>query len=194
MAVGRRIAATARSEGGFSLMELLVVLSIMGVVLAGAYSLSMVMNKAADVSETQAAFANQVGTSLALAEVYLQQNTALEEWGDNRIVFFVDRDLDGLVERVIIEADADGVLRLTVWNTDMQRDNTDKRIDFLMSENSVNVANGAPLVTYLNDASVEITSTDARASDTRSVIINVEIDVNGYSLDDERTILFRNRS
>ncbi len=186
----------ARARGrdeGFSLTELLVVLGIMGVVITGAYSLSTVTKRAADVSEIESAFAHEIGTALQLSEIYLQQNIELDEWGDYRLVCFVDRDLDGFSERVTIEAESDGTLSLSVWDTDVQHVNTTERIDFLMSEHSVNVANGNPLFTYLAaDASV-ITTLDARASDTRSVIVNVEIEVDGDTMNDERTIFFRNR-
>jgi prepilin-type N-terminal cleavage/methylation domain-containing protein len=194
MAVARDIGARVRRDDGFSLTELLVVLGIMGVVLAGAYSLALVSQKAADVSETQAAFANEVGTSLALAENYLQQNTALKTWTDYRLECTVDRDLDGFAEWVIIEAHANGELTLQVWNTDIGQNLTDLRIDYLMSENNVNVADGIPLFTYLKDDGTEVATFDARAGDTRSVIMDVRIDVNGYDLDDTRQVLFRNRS
>jgi prepilin-type N-terminal cleavage/methylation domain-containing protein len=193
MVATRDIKRAPVRDGGFSLTELMVVLGIMGVVLAGAYSLALVTNRSASTTEIQSAFAQEVGVPLQLAEKYLQQNTGLEEWQDYELVCFTDTDIDGFDERVTIQAHADGRLTVDVWNTDIQHQNTTQRVSFVASENNANVANGTPLFTYLADDSTEVTSTEARASNTRSVIMTVVAEIDGKTLEDDRWVLFRNR-
>jgi prepilin-type N-terminal cleavage/methylation domain-containing protein len=183
-----------RSDTGFSLTELLVVLGIMGVVLAGAYSLSLLTNRTADVSAAQAAFASEIGNPLELGEKYLQQNSGLEEWDDYRLVCFTDADLNGYSERVILEAHDDGQLTLDVWNTDLERHNTNQQIHYVMSEHNSNVAEGVPLFTYLDGDGVEVDSYDSRASDTRNIRMEVLLDMDEWDFRDDRVIHFRNRS
>lgn len=172
---------------------MLVVLAIMGFVIAGAYSLSMVTNRAAEVAQIQSAFTKEIGTPLQFGEKYLQQNSALDAWEDYRVTCFTDTDLDGLRERVTIQAHSDGRLTLEVWNTNIQGQDTTRRIGFTMSENNTNVADGVPLFVYLKDDGTPVETLDARASQTRNIIMQVNVEIEGKALSDERTIHFRNR-
>lgn len=182
-----------RDERGFSLTELMVVLGVMGFLLGSAYAAAFIMQRSAEVTEANARFTQEIGTGLELAEIYLQQNSALEEWEDNRIAMFTDRDLDGFAERAIIEAHDDGRLTLEVWRCDMARNNIEKLIDFTMSEDCVNVREGIPLITYLDGDGNEVATLEERPSETRSVIVRIAIEHDDRVMTDDREVNFRNR-
>jgi hypothetical protein len=131
---------------------------------------------------------------LQLSEKYLQQNSALEEWTDYRVACFTDVDLNGLSERVIIEAHSDGRLTLNVYNTDLQHNNTSTRVDYVMSENNSNVDNGTPLFVYLDGNGSEITTLSARPAATRNIRMQVEVETDDYHFEDDRLIHLRNRN
>lgn len=183
-----------RDDSGFSLSELIIVLGLLGVVLAGAFAFSQVAQKSAEAAEMQSAFATDIARPLEIIEVYAQQNNGLEAWDNNRIVFFTDRNLDGLAERVTIEALSDGQLRFLVWKTNAARVNQTQEFNWILSERNSNVAAGVPLFRYFNLSSQEITNTEDRASATRSIRVQVVAEVNDRQIEDDKVIMFRNRN
>lgn len=184
-----------RDDKGFTLSELIVVMALLTVVLAVVYGSAYAMIQASRVSDRQARFTNEVASPLLVIDTALVQNSLIEQADPYRVVMLMDRDINNKMERVTIEALADGTLRYLVEELNPQRTLVDRVIqDWTISENNANVAQGVPLFRYFAAApSQEITTMASVGSDARSVIANVVTEHDGRTFSDSRRIQFRLR-
>lgn len=186
----------ARSDSGFTLSELIVVIGLLGVVISVVYGSMFAMVQASRASDRQARFTNEIASPLLAIDTVLVQNSTIEQASPYRISVLTDRDLNNMMERTTIEARSDGTLRFYVEELNAQRTATNRIIqDWTMSENNVNVAEGVTLFRYFaTDPAEEITAMEAVASDARSVLVSVVTEHDGRVLSDSRRIQFRLRS
>jgi len=182
-------------DRGFTLAELIVVMGLLTVVIGVVYGSAYAMLQASRVSDRQARFTNEVASPLLAIDTMLVQNSAIEEAGPYRLVFITDRDLNNKMERVTIEARADGKLHYNIVELNPQRTAVERVIqDWTISENNANVAEGVPLFRYFGSSpDQEITAMGSVASDARSVIAEVVSEHNGRVFSDSRRIHFRLR-
>lgn len=186
----------ARSDSGFTLSELIVVIGLLGVVISVVYGSMFAMVQASRASDRQARFTNEIASPLLAIDTVLVQNSTIEQASPYRISVLTDRDLNNMMERTTIEARSDGTLRFYVEELNAQRTATNRIIqDWTMSENNVNVAEGVTLFRYFaTDPAEEITEMESVASDARSVLVSVVTEHDGRVLSDSRRIQFRLRS
>ena len=179
-------------QRGFSLTELMIVVSLMGMILAISYSGLLVMYKAREVSDRQAAFAAEGAAPLTHMEKVLTQALVIEEPGPYTVTVLTDRDNNNLVERHVIEASSDGVMRHRTWQTDESRQNADLLFDSTWSTNNANQAQNTPLVVYFDSDHQRISDMSTVADEATFIDIHVVVDYDGRIYDDTRSSLLRN--
>ncbi|MDA3935493.1 MAG: prepilin-type N-terminal cleavage/methylation domain-containing protein [Actinomycetota bacterium] len=180
-------------DDGFSLTELLVVLTLMGVLFAVSYGGILATYKGREVSDRQAYFASEISTPLSVSEKILTQAISIESPGDYTITVLTDRDNDNVVERHTFTADAQGRFTERVWLTDQFRNNTSLLDSNIWSTSNVNVAEGQELFYYYDSADQRITNMASVPADARYVILNISVEYDEDIFGDSRTVLFRNR-
>ena len=184
-------------DRGFSLTELIVVLTLLGIVLGVSYGGLIAVYRARDVSDRHALIANEIGNPLATFEKMLTQATYVDAAGPYSVSFRSDRDNDNVQERNLIEATADGHLRHRVWLVDALGNNTSLEYDATWSDNNVNVARSQPLFQYSGDTDDDGTMEpligiiDPQQVQYVDVVVVIEYDGRDYS--DERSAFMRNR-
>lgn len=182
-----------RSDSGFTLTELIVVLALMGFVLSVAWATFSVVNNGSEQSERESVFAREVGAPLDFAERVLTQQFAFDAAspgaGPYRCAFFTDRDNDGHRERYVIEATAAGQLAIS---SSEEIDAPSPRTAVWSDENS-NRSEGTPLFRYLNQDGTEITDMAQVYAYATSVDMTIVTQQGGRRLADTRRAFFRNR-
>ncbi|MBE0476018.1 MAG: prepilin-type N-terminal cleavage/methylation domain-containing protein [Coriobacteriia bacterium] len=181
-------------DEGFSLSELIVVTGLIGVVLAGAYAVAHAVVKGSSVNETQAMIAREAGQPLSMIQKYLMQATAIEETGPYRIRYIIDRELrDPEAERHVLEATSDGRLVLTMWPIDVAHTNTGPPRAAVLSERNTNVADGVPLLKYIDVTGAQVTSMEHAPSATRQLEATVRVRWDEQSHESSLFMSLRNR-
>ena len=103
-----------RSDVGFTLTEMVVVLSLIGFVLAAAYGAQTVIARGAQTSERQAFMSREVGAPLEYAERVLIQQWNIDKAAPGvtpyRVKVQADTDTDDVTEEYVFEARPDGTL------------------------------------------------------------------------------------
>jgi prepilin-type N-terminal cleavage/methylation domain-containing protein len=179
-------------EHGFSLTELMVVLSMLGVILAISYGGLLAIYKARDVSDRQSTFAQEGAAPLTHMEKILTQTLVIENPGPYTVTVLTDRDNNDLVERHVIEADSDGNLTHETWQTDQARNNTSLQFDAHWSTNNANQAENTPLVIYYDEDHQPISDMASVPNEAVYIDIHVVVAYDGKLYDDTRSSLLRN--
>jgi len=187
-----------KRDSGFTLTELMVVLSLLGVILFISYGALYAVFRANEVAQRHATVANEVSAPLHVIEKVLTQATYVEEAAPYRITVLTDSDNDNVAERHVIEALADGTLRHRTWLTDSMRQNTTLIFDAQWSENNANQQRVVPLVHYYGDVDenglVELLSSPVNPADVCYVHVNIAVEVDEQPYQDSRSAWMRNRS
>lgn len=186
------VKTTLTDDSAFSLTELLVVVALLGTILAISYGGLLAIYKAREVSDRQAAFAQEGAAPLTHMEKILTQTIKIENPGPYTVTVLTDRDNNNLVERHLIEAGADGTLRHRTWLTDSSQTNTALQFDATWSQNNANQAENTPLVIYYDVDHLPITNMGLVADEAAYIDIHVVVDYNGRIYDDTRSSLLRN--
>ena len=186
------VAHTRTDENGFSLTELMVVVSLLGMILGISYGGLLAIYKAREVSDRQAAFAQEVAAPLTHMEKILTQTLVIENPGPYTVSVLTDRDNNNLVERHTIEAGPDGTLRHRTWQTNQARVNTSLIFDSTWSTHNANRAQSTPLVIYYDSDHQRITNMADVTEDATFIDIHVALDYGGRYFDDTRSSLLRN--
>jgi len=112
----RNLVHTLRQEdAGFTLTELLVYVSLLGVVLAAAYAGMFAIQKAANVSESQSRFTTAFADPMEQMSRIIMQATKIQAVSPYRIEVWTDRNLDGKPQLNAFYCDTAGWLTWEWW-------------------------------------------------------------------------------
>ncbi len=187
------VAHTRTDEHGFSLTELMVVVSLLGMILAISYGGLLAIYKAREVSDRQAAFAQEVAAPLTHMEKILTQTLVIENPGPYTVTVLTDRDNNNLVERHTIEARSDGTLRHRTWQTEPGPGEHVAPVRLPRGlQHNANQAQNTPLVIYYDSDHQRINNMADVAGEAAFIDIHVVVDYEGRYFDDTRSSLLRN--
>ncbi len=187
-------------DEGFSLAELLVVMSIMGMVMAAVYGGLTLTNRATEIQRRNAFVATSIAVPMQVMDVILSQNTVIDAGsGDYMISCLTDQDNNDERERHVFRASADGTFSETVYavasdgtNTSVVRNTVWQDASAEPPSMNVNVANAKPVFAYFHrDASGTLQV--ATPDDATEVTLFLEATYGDETYSDSRRVLFRNR-
>ena len=183
----------AHSDSGFTLTELVVVLTLLGFVLSVAWATFSLVRNGSDQSDRESVYAHEVGAPLDFAERLLTQQFAFDSAspgaGPYRCAFYTDRDNDGHRERYVIEATTDG--RLVISSS--EEIDSPSTYTGVWSDRNFNVSESTPLFRYLDQEGTEITDMSEVYAYATSVDMTIVTQQGGRTLADTRRAFFRNR-
>lgn len=193
--------AHLKSDEGFTLTELIVVILLMGFILAAGWAMFTLAVKGTDQASEDAWLSREIGAPLEYAErIYMQQLDI--RFKDSANVSHdprwwckatTDRDHDDLIETYIFEVTTDG--RLLVTSSEASDSPTPTMTTW--SSNNRNRATGSltPLFRYYDSAGEDISgrSVDHIEQYAASMLITVVADYEGERVVDSRRVYFRNQ-
>jgi len=189
-----------RDDRGFTLTELLVVMSLLGMVLAVSYAALQLTFRSADVQQRNAFVSTSITEPLQLMDVVISQNLSIDAGsGDYLLSVLTDQDANNTKERHVYQATNDGRLVETVYhvgandaNTSVNRSTVWQKVIASSGSRNTNILNNRPLFTYYktDDAGVLTPSTPA---DATQVVVRVEARYDSQEYYDQRRVYFRNR-
>lgn len=186
-----------RSDEGFSLSELVVVVGLLGIILAAAWASYTVASNGTRTADREAMTAREIAAPLLQCErLLIQQHNILDGTIEARVVnpgpylvaFQTDVDHDSHVESTIIEATANDELIITTSEV------TEHGYEpVVWSTANRNRATGTPLFTFYNGSGQVISDYGSVKTDSRAVKITIATEYDGKAYSDSRTVSFRNR-
>jgi len=187
------VMARLRSDEGFTLTELIVVVSLIGFVISAAYGAHYVVARGAETSERQAFMSREVGAPLEFAERVLCQQWNIDKAYPGvtpyRVKMQADIDTDDVTEEYVIEATADNTLVIE------SREGDAPFRTAVWSEHNRNVAVGTPLLRFFRQDGSEIPAADFAEvySYAYSAEVQIVTEYGGKQLSSTRRVTFRNR-
>ena len=185
-------------ESGFSLPELIIVVGLIPLVLAGAWGGLSFVTASSKVSSVQGNAAHDFANPMDQMSRMIMQNMSIKMASGNRIEVWTDRNMDGAPELDAFYVTADNRLVFERWSYTSDRVTVLAHNVWAMSTANHNVASGTAAFTYYDKAGVQIPASDVSAkapSDATRVRVTLIIDMgNGTTARDVRDIVFRNRS
>jgi len=186
------------SDDGFSLTEVIVVIGLLPLVLAGAYGALNYTTTSSAVSAKQGNAARDFASPLEQMSSTIMQNTSIKSAGVNRIEVWTDRDMDGAPELDAFYVTSDNRLVFERWGYTSDRLNVVSHNTWDLSSSNYNVGSNTPLFTYYDKTGAVIDSAQVAVkapSNATRVRVRLMVDTgDGNTLTDIRDILFRNRS
>lgn len=189
-----------RDDRGFTLTELLVVMSLLGMVLTVAYAALQLTFQSGDIQRRNAFVSTSVTQPLQLMDVVISQNLSIDAGsGDYLLSLLTDQNADNNKERHVYQATNDGRLVETVYNvgandanTSVNRSTVWQKVIAASGSRNTNILKNKPLFTYYktDDAGVLTPSTPA---DATQVVVRVEARYDNQDYYDQRKVFFRNR-
>jgi prepilin-type N-terminal cleavage/methylation domain-containing protein len=179
----------AHSEEGFTLTELLVVITLMGFVLGAAYSLMDIARRGSDLSNREAWTSREIGTPLLeMDRILSQQVPPLQQVGPYSIQVRTDRDRNFHYEYYTFTANANGTLSQVVVGGNAAGTSA-------WSFDNRNLSTSTPLFTYYDIDGNDITSAgqDTIKQYAASIRVTVVAEHDGRQFTDSRQVFFRNR-
>lgn len=182
-----------RREGGFTLTELVIVLSLLGFVVSMAYAGIDVVRNANTLANRQSNFVSDVVFPLNFLSKLVMQNATIESADPYGMTFLTDMDSDNLFERNIVSLSGSD-LDLVQYNTDLSRVNTTQRLNLHFSTHNSNRAHSESLFRYYTRGGAQITDMASVQASATAAAIKVMADFDGRTLEDTVSVNFRNRS
>ncbi len=190
------MAEQARNDRGYSLVELMSVLGVLGVILTAVFLSLQALQVSANVAQRDAWVASCTADSLAYLDKTISQATSITAGGSGgtRIQFITDQDLDGVSEQHSIEVSS-GRLTDSVYRMPGGVPTVTPVVNVIIESSSgpdlPYCANDAsnPLFAYLSsDGSSTVDPTQARF-----VRLTVLIGCMGRTFSDGTQVFLRNR-
>jgi len=182
-----------RSEKGFTLAEMLVVVSLLMVILTAVYYVSAAVRVSGEVTSRQALFTHDISSPLHVMDKVLSQNKAIESSGG----FVSDaytlttrspaKPGTSSYTRHVYSAGVDGTLTEKIYACTLGSATTSLVKTVEWSENNANRVKGS-MFTYLGPDGQTTTPANAR-----SVIVQVWVQHDGKYYTGKRQVYFRNR-
>lgn len=182
----------ASSDDGFSLAELIVVCSLLGIILSAAYAGLDAVQVASDVSNRQTIFAAEVGSPMLAVEEVLQQTFAIESASAYGMTVRTDADNDNLAERHVIGVGTDHRLTQQAWKTNALMQNTTPYMNAVWSRNNVNLSEAVPLFVYYDENHNPITNYTLVPDSVKTIRIEVVVNQDGRTFRGSRSVVLRN--
>jgi prepilin-type N-terminal cleavage/methylation domain-containing protein len=189
-----------RDDRGFTLTELLVVMSLLGMVLTVAYAALQLTFQSGDIQRRNAFVSTSITEPLQLMDVVISQNLSIDSGsGDYQLSLLTDQNADNTRERHVYQATNDGRLVETVYNVaandanaSLLRSTVWQKVVATSGSRNTNVLKNTPLFTYYktDDAGVLTPSTPGEAT---QVVVRVEARYDSQDYYDQRRVYFRNR-
>lgn len=188
-------------DAGFTLSELLVVISLMGIVLAAAYMFVYAAQASQKGIDREATLARSVSQPLLTMERLIVQNAAIDPNlvpTGNRLTVLTDQNADNVLEQhtftAVEDANGQGYVDLLTYLVDSNgaRVGSPKQNGHI-ALNNANIRDNVPLFRYYDAEGVEITDMGAVSFNARRVDVQMRISVAGPSETHTDTIYFRNR-
>jgi prepilin-type N-terminal cleavage/methylation domain-containing protein len=183
--------AQTRHDEGFTLTELMVVLSLLTVILGVAYLGFDVVRSGSNLSDRIAYTSREVGFPLDFMERVLIQNYGFDNTTtptNYKVTVLTDRDNNDRSEKYIFEATSAGTLRVLSLEEPQTSFKT-----YVLSTKNTNIAQSKPLFRYYDANLNEITNMNNVSSLARSMTMTIVTTYDGQSFSDTRRVYFRNR-
>ena len=180
-----------RSDDGFTLTELVVVVALLGIVLGGAYAMFTVAARASADSNREAWMSREIGQPLEYAERVFSQQTAFTVVDPYRLQGTTDRDNDNCYETYLFEVTTDGRLLIT----SSEESDSPTPTTATWSTNNRNRAEGVPLFRFYDVAGTDISGEASSyiAQYATSVVVTIVAEHEDALVESSRRVYFRNR-
>lgn len=179
-----------RSDEGFTLTEMLVVVTIMGVVLAAAIAAASIVESSNEVTIRQAQFSSDVSSPLHVMDKAFSQNTTITAGTAYSVTMQMPRETGSTTyKRYIFEATTAGQITQSVYQVSNSTGIATLANTHVWSSNNVNRSGNHALFTWIK---ADGTQTNL-PSQANSVIIEVFTDNDGHEFTGKRQVFFRNR-
>ena len=190
-----------RDDRGFTLTELLVVISLLSMVLVVAYSAMQLTLRSAEIQKRDSFISTSVTQPIQIMDVVLSQNLAIDAGsGDYLLSVLTDQDADNVKERHVYQATNDGRLVETVYavgandvNTSVRRSTVWQRVLADPPSRNTNVLNGTPLFSYYKTDKVTGALAPSTPGDATECVVRIQARYDAKSYYDQRRVFFRNR-
>ncbi len=193
-----RIRRALGSDAGFSLTELIIVVGLLPLVLAGAWGALQYTTASNAVATSQGNAAHDFSDPMEQMSSIIMQNTTIHSATPNRLEVWTDRNMDGAPELYAFYVTADNRLVYERWNYDSSRTTVLSHKSWDMSTTNYNVADGTPLFAYYDKDAAVIQAANVPStapSNATRVRVKLVLDMGGgRTAADVRDILFRNRN
>ncbi len=185
-----------KNDEGFSLSEMLVVIALLGLVLAGAWALFHLTSIGVTQSNQQAWISREIGQPLERFErSFSQQAPPMLEMGPYYCKIRTDADRDNFYEVHRYEATTDGKLVEEYYEENgipayVYTPETRKVSDF-----NSNRVTGTPLFRYFDSTGADISATGSVniQQSTTSIVVTIVTIHDGKRYSDSRQVYFRNK-
>ena len=211
----KRLAEHARGDSGLTLAELLVVVSVIGFVLAAAWSANFAINKASGVNQLTQQAAHDFGNSMEFMSKLIMQETSIATagspvtYGANpgpyTLTFWTIHYDDTTtpptswpkLNKLYVTGSAttagDLVWESWDYNAAMTTASNHKTVTLLKGTNT-NIKNGLPLFRYYDVNGTEITTVGNMSGSTYEIKAKLAVAGSGTTPQtDQRDILLRNK-
>jgi prepilin-type N-terminal cleavage/methylation domain-containing protein len=188
-------------DAGFTLSEVLVVISLMGIVLSAAYMFVHAARASQDQIDREATLARSVSQPLLTMERLIVQNAAIDPNlvpTGYRLTVLTDQNSDNVLEQhtftAVRDTNGQGYVDLLTYLVDSNGNRVGSPTrNGHIAVNNANIRDNIPLFRYYDADGVEITDQGAVSFNARSVVVQMRISVDGRSETHTDTISFRNR-
>ena len=176
-------------DSGFTLTELLVVLTLLGVLLAVIFGAVQVVQQGNGIVSAQSQFAQDLSSPLQTMDKLFSQNKRIVSGSQYSATIDMPYDQNlGISKRYVFAADSQGRLIETIQNVSGSGTTVTTLKSFPMSTHNSNIGQSLPLFQYLDGSGNTTTTAGAR-----SVLIQISSTSDRRTMSTKRQVYFRNR-